>query len=78
MRQKKDRILVTFGAAAEAIAAERACLEEGLPGRLIPLPREISAGCGFVWSAPPRQEERLRRLMEQKKIQYEAILRMTV
>ena len=24
-------------------------METGIPGRLIPLPREISAGCGLAW-----------------------------
>lgn len=78
MRQKQDRILVTFGATSEAMATEKACHEEGLPGRLIPIPREISAGCGFVWCAPPKQEEPIRELMEQRKIEYEKILRMMV
>ncbi len=24
-----------------------------IPGRLIPLPRELSAGCGLAWRMPP-------------------------
>ena len=35
------------------MALEKYCNEHGIPGRLIPIPREITAGCGLAWSAPP-------------------------
>ena len=31
-------------------------VKNGLPGRLIPIPREITAGCGFAWKAAPEDE----------------------
>ena len=33
------------------------CLAEKVPGRLIPLPREISAGCGLAWRMLPEEFE---------------------
>lgn len=78
MRKKEDRLLVTFFTTAEAMAMEQACRREQIPGRLIPLPRQISAGCGFVWSAPPDCEDRLRAVLGKEKIAYESILRMIV
>ena len=39
------------------------CLSRGAAGRLIPLPREISAGCGLAWSAPPGDMAGLRDLL---------------
>lgn len=78
MRKKEERVLVSFFAAAQAMAAEKACRRAELPGRLIPTPRQISAGCGLVWSAPPQWEERIRKRLEEEKIQYEKILRMMV
>ena len=33
------------------------CLAAGVPGRLIPLPREISAGCGLAWRMLPEEFE---------------------
>ena len=30
---------------------------EKVPGRLIPLPREISAGCGLAWRMLPEEFE---------------------
>ena len=35
---------------------DKLCAKNGLPGRLIPIPREITAGCGFAWKAAPEDE----------------------
>ena len=53
MRQKQPALVVTFSTTSEAMAAEKYSGERGLPGRLIPVPREITAGCGLAWKAPP-------------------------
>lgn len=28
---------------------EAFCRDSGIPGRLIPVPRQLSAGCGIAW-----------------------------
>ena len=53
MRAKERRLIVAFHTTHDATAFEDFCAACGAPGRLIPLPREISAGCGLAWSAPP-------------------------
>lgn len=53
MRARERRLVVAFYTTHDAMAFEEYCLERGVPGRLIPLPRAISAGCGLAWSAPP-------------------------
>ena len=35
------------------MAMEDYCHEQKIPGRLIPLPQEISAGCGLAWRMLP-------------------------
>lgn len=52
MREKEERAVVTFRTTMEAMQAERALRAAGQPGRLIPVPREITAGCGMAWCAP--------------------------
>ena len=37
----------------------RLCGQLGLPGRLIPVPRSISASCGMAWRAPEDARETL-------------------
>lgn len=53
MREKQLKLVVTFHTTAAAMALEKAFGKAGIPGRLIPVPREISAGCGMAWCAPP-------------------------
>lgn len=57
MRPKQPRLVLTFSTATAAMALERYCLAHGIPGRLIPTPRQITADCGLAWSAPPEAEE---------------------
>ena len=49
MRTKKTYIVLSFRTTVEAMAWEKHCATAQIPGRLIPLPREISAGCGLAW-----------------------------
>lgn len=53
MRAKQLRLIVTFHTTTAAMAMEKYCMAEGVPGRLIPVPRAITASCGMSWSAPP-------------------------
>lgn len=55
MRVKRDYMILAFRTTTEAMAMEKRCEELGLPGRLIPLPREIDAGCGLAWRVPAEQ-----------------------
>ena len=47
MRKQKPYYVLTFRTTAEAMAMEQKCGEQHIPGRLIPVPREITAGCGL-------------------------------
>lgn len=51
MKDKELKLVITFPSTADAIAMERACRKENAPGRLIPVPLEISDGCGLAWCA---------------------------
>ena len=45
-RKKKPTFIIAFDATTQAMATDKFCTKNGLPGRLIPVPREITAGCG--------------------------------
>ena len=59
MIQKIPRYLLTFYNTSGAIAVEKFCKEHVIPGRLIPVPREISASCGLSWAVPAEKQEEL-------------------
>jgi len=56
MRKKEMRLVITFHTTADAMALEKYCRERALPGRLIPVPRTISAGCGMAWCTDEEME----------------------
>lgn len=64
-RVRKPALVVTFPTTAAAMACEQLCGEQGLPGRMIPVPGEISAGCGLAWKAAPQDREALATALEQ-------------
>ena len=78
MLQKKLCLVVTFDATAAAMAAEKYCLERGVPGRLIPVPREITAGCGLAWKAEVDQEEAVTAALEAAGITYSGVHRVVI
>ena len=78
MLQKKLCLVVTFDATAAAMAAEKYCLERGVPGRLIPVPREITAGCGLAWKAEVDQEEAVTAALEAAGIAYRGVHRVVI
>ena len=59
MREKRLYLVITFHTTSAAMAMEALCAEKGLPGRLIPVPREITAGCGMSFRAEVEQEQAL-------------------
>ncbi len=78
MRKKELKVVVTFHTTADAMAMEKACKEDKIPGRLIPVPRSISAGCGLSWCALPQEEEAIRTEMKKVGIEEEALHQMMV
>ena len=71
MRQKKETLILTFHTPTQAIAVEQFCEKHGLPGRLIPVPREITAGCGLAWKAMPEDREPLQTALSQDGLAWE-------
>ena len=71
MRKKELKLVVTFHTTADAMAMEKACKEHHVPGRIIPVPRAISAGCGLAWCAELDEREQISDVMKQVGIQEE-------
>lgn len=63
MRQKELKLIVTFHTTADAMAMEKACKEENAPGRLIPVPRVISSGCGLAWCVGLEDKETIKEVL---------------
>ena len=73
MRQKEWKLIITFHTTSDAIAFEKACKETGRSGRMIPVPRELSAGCGLAWCVPAEERGALLDALESGGLAYEAV-----
>lgn len=57
MRRKVITTVVTFSTTTAAMKMEKTARESEFPGRLIPIPSEISAQCGLAWKCVEQSEE---------------------
>lgn len=71
LRKKELKIIFTFHTTSDAMETERLCREQGAAGRLIPVPRALSAGCGMAWCAPVEERSSLEKLFAGNGIQWE-------
>ena len=58
-RKKVPALVIAFDTTAQALAVEELFTRLFLPGRMIPIPSQITAGCGLAWKAEPEQQEAL-------------------
>ena len=73
MRAKEERCVVTFRTTTGAMAMECSCKAAGVPGRLIPVPRTITAGCGMCWAASPSAREAVEELVMARHLMIDGI-----
>ena len=72
-KRKEERLVVSFHTTTDAVAMRALGKSAGLRGRMIPVPRQISAGCGLAWSEPADNADVLYRAIESHTLEYEAI-----
>ena len=73
MIPKEKRPIITFRCTTDAIAMEKSCKVADAPGRLIPVPRSISASCGLSWCAPLESRPALEKLLHEQDLEPEGI-----
>lgn len=73
MREKHNYMVITFHTTAEAMAMEKYCKNNGIPGRLIPVPREISAGCGLSWRMKTEEYVLFQGQLSKANLEYEQV-----
>lgn len=73
MRKKELKLVITFHTTSDAMAMEKMCKANEVPGRIIPVPREISAGCGLAWCAALAEREEIAEMMQRAGIEEEAM-----
>lgn len=73
MAQKELYAVVTFHTTTGAMQMETVAKANGAAGRLIPVPRVISAGCGLSWREPIENKDQILKLIEDNNIDMDGI-----
>ena len=78
MREKKAMARHHLPHDAAAIAMEKLCRAKGLPGRLIPVPRELTADCGMSWRAEVQDRAALAALTEAEGLEVDGFYELMI
>ena len=78
MRKKVITTVVTFSTTTAAMKMEKTAKEAEFPGRLIPIPSEISAQCGLAWKCVEQSEEETENFLKKKELAWDGIYRVLV
>lgn len=62
---KTKSLVISFDSTYEAMKMQSVAEKLHLPGRIIPTPQRISAGCGMAWLAPVEAQEGILKAMEE-------------
>lgn len=71
MLPKKMYTVVTFHTTTDAMHMENVGKSCGLLGRLIPVPRAISAGCGLSWREPVDNKDELLKVLKDNSVEFD-------
>ncbi|MCD8316482.1 MAG: DUF3343 domain-containing protein [Eggerthellaceae bacterium] len=73
MRQKRPYSVFSFKSNTDALAVEALGKSGKVSGRIIPLPSEISAGCGLAWRCDPDEAQGVIKELERAGLPYEGV-----
>lgn len=67
LRKKELKLVVTFHTTADAMEMEKICKKQGIKGKLIPIPRALSAGCGLAWKSCVEDKQNIENVLKDNK-----------
>lgn len=74
MSKTTPYVVATFHTTTAALLMQSVGAARGLQGRLAPVPRQLSAGCGFAWREPASNEDALRAVVAQEHVEVASIV----
>lgn len=64
----KEYVYATFHSTTDSIKAEAAFKASEIKGRLVIIPRELSAGCGMAWRSEPEWQAQIEEVAKANEI----------
>lgn len=78
MLVKKLSLVISFNKTIDAMSVEEYCLKHSVEGRLIPLPKEISAGCGLAWKCSIDNKGTMQKVLNDMNIAYDKMCEIEI
>ena len=78
MIKRESKLLITFDTTHDAIAMEATCRKKGIPGRLVPVPSYIAAGCGLALCTNPDMADQIEEHVKSEEISYKDFVHCTI
>lgn len=72
------QLIITFSTTTMALFMEKVCKEEKKEGRLIPLPKEISAGCGLAWMTKEKNQEEWKEFLSNHAVSFAEMVELEI
>ena len=70
--RRNDRLRSSRSCPPSRHSRQKPCsTQRGLPGRMIPIPSQVSAGCGLAWKAETSEEQVLLNALRETGIGFE-------
>lgn len=66
-----EKIVVAFATTSNAMAMEIYANKKNIVGKLIPIPNEMSAGCGLCWLTDTDDEMEVKSILEEGNLSWE-------
>ncbi len=76
MAAKVPTVVVSFHTTTDALSFKEAASRAQWKGRLTPIPRQLSAGCGMAWQEPNGSLEQAKLLAENNCLEVEQIVEL--
>lgn len=73
MAKKELYAVITFHTTTGAMHMENVAKAAGAKGRLIPVPRVISAGCGLSWREPADNKDAILQIIKDNDIEIDEV-----
>lgn len=66
-------VVIAFDTTTDAMKMESYCKKNQVPGRLIPIPNEISAGCGLAFKTESEDIEEVEKFLREADLAFEIV-----
>lgn len=69
-------LYISFHTSAEAMATEKKAKLNNINGKLVPLPRRISANCGMAYETDISSKDLIKRILEENDIEWDEFIEL--